>query len=186
MFKLLFTKYKKLTLITAVMAGAAIGLGFLSHFAFDFSGKNYFVGLFVPVNESIWEHLKLLFFPFIITMFFEYFIYGKRVYSFFSSKFLGLIIGIISIITNYYTAIGAFGIDSMALNIGIFILSVIIAYAVSYMRILRNPKAAGGLWETTAIFLMGILFTLFMTFTYYPPHIPLFLDPNSMRYSAKI
>ena len=37
--------------------------GTLAHFLYDLSGENAFVGLFVPVNESVWEHMKLLFVP---------------------------------------------------------------------------------------------------------------------------
>ena len=38
-------------------------LGSLSHFFYGWSGNFFLVGFFSPVNESVWEHLKLLFFP---------------------------------------------------------------------------------------------------------------------------
>ena len=38
-------------------------LGTLDHFAYDWSGKSLPVGAFCAVNESTWEHMKLLFFP---------------------------------------------------------------------------------------------------------------------------
>lgn len=38
-------------------------LGTLSHFFYDWSGRNPLAALISPVNESIWEHMKLLFFP---------------------------------------------------------------------------------------------------------------------------
>ena len=40
--------------------------GTLMHFIYEWSGNNKIVALFAPVNESPWEHLKLLFFPFVI------------------------------------------------------------------------------------------------------------------------
>ena len=40
--------------------------GTLLHFAYEWSGTNFWVGLFAPVSESIWEHMKLLFFPMLI------------------------------------------------------------------------------------------------------------------------
>lgn len=185
MLKKLFSgEYKKYTVITIVMSLFAIGLGVLWHFLFDLTGENSFVGLFAPINESVWEHLKILFFPFVISMIIEYFIYGKEAYNFFSSKLLGLTVGLVSIITNYYTAVGAFGINNMLLNIGIFTFSVIIAYALSYFRMLKTPKMAGGIWEKAAIFIIGIYFAMFLIFTYYPPHIPLFRDPTNMNYSV--
>ena len=52
--------------------------GFLLHFVYEWSGDNPLVGLFSPVNESVWEHLKLLFFPILAYSIVEYFIYGKN------------------------------------------------------------------------------------------------------------
>lgn len=43
-------------------------LGSLSHFFYGWSGDFFLVGLFSPVNESVWEHLKLLFFPALLFM----------------------------------------------------------------------------------------------------------------------
>ena len=39
-------------------------LGTLNHFLYFLSGQSPIVALFCPVNESVWEHLKLLYFPF--------------------------------------------------------------------------------------------------------------------------
>ena len=40
--------------------------GTISHFVYDLSGQNKFIGYFFPVNESTWEHMKLAFFPMLI------------------------------------------------------------------------------------------------------------------------
>ena len=37
--------------------------GSLLHFFYGFTGKDPLAGLVSPVNESPWEHLKLLYFP---------------------------------------------------------------------------------------------------------------------------
>ena len=37
-------------------------IGTLSHFFYQWSGENFLIGLLSPVNETVWEHLKLLFF----------------------------------------------------------------------------------------------------------------------------
>ncbi|MFR5068720.1 MAG: DUF6512 family protein [Eubacteriales bacterium] len=42
------------------------------HFIYDWSGKQTWIGFFCPVNESTWEHLKLLFFPVLIFSAIEY------------------------------------------------------------------------------------------------------------------
>ena len=38
-------------------------LGILSHFVYDWTGGGFIIGLFFPVNESTWEHMKLMYFP---------------------------------------------------------------------------------------------------------------------------
>jgi hypothetical protein len=58
---------KKVLISTIIAFLVATAFGVFLHFTFELSGKNYFVALFSPVNESIWEHLKLLFFPFLFT-----------------------------------------------------------------------------------------------------------------------
>ena len=124
MLKKLFSKdYKKYTITTLIFALCSICIGVFFHFIYDLTRQNCFVGLFAPVNESIWEHLKLLFFPFVLTLIAEYFIYGKEAYNFFTSKLFGLNLGLLLIVTGYYTVSGAFGINSAFINIILFIIS---------------------------------------------------------------
>lgn len=48
-------------------------LGTILHFTYEWSNENSIVALFSAVNESTWEHLKLLFFPMLITTIIGYF-----------------------------------------------------------------------------------------------------------------
>lgn len=41
-------------------------VGFIAHFIFEATNENPVVAAFVPVNESVWEHLKLLVFPYLL------------------------------------------------------------------------------------------------------------------------
>ena len=41
-------------------------LGNLLHFVFDWSGENRIVAAFAAVNESTWEHMKLLVIPWVV------------------------------------------------------------------------------------------------------------------------
>ena len=56
--------------------------GTLLHFLFDLTGGNGVVALFSAVNESIWEHMKLIFYPMAVFSFAEYFAWGREVESF--------------------------------------------------------------------------------------------------------
>lgn len=58
---------KKLLKYQILSAIFAIILGTLLHFTYEWSGNNAFVGAFSSINESTWEHLKLAFYPMLIT-----------------------------------------------------------------------------------------------------------------------
>ena len=57
---------KKVFFLTAVLASLA---GAALHFLYDLCPAPL-VGLFAPVNESVWEHLKLLYWPMLLSGFF--------------------------------------------------------------------------------------------------------------------
>ena len=52
---------------------------FLAHFMYTWF-PNFLFSIFFPVNESIWEHLKMLFTSIIIYGFFEYIFLKKKNY----------------------------------------------------------------------------------------------------------
>lgn len=53
----------------ALLTGYTVLLGSLLHFVYGWSGSNVFAAGFSAVNESTWEHMKLLFFPvFLLTL----------------------------------------------------------------------------------------------------------------------
>lgn len=41
-------------------------IGTLAHFVYELTNKSVIAALFCPINESPWEHLKLIFFPYLI------------------------------------------------------------------------------------------------------------------------
>ena len=53
-------KIKTWQIITVIIC---LILGTLLHFTYEWSGENPIIALFSAVNESIWEHLKLAFYP---------------------------------------------------------------------------------------------------------------------------
>ena len=52
-------------------------VGTLLHFTYEWSGENKFIASFSAVNESVWEHLKLVFYPMLIAGIVEYFFVKK-------------------------------------------------------------------------------------------------------------
>ena len=85
-------------------AVAAVVLGILNHFLYRLSGGQAFAALFCPVNESVWEHLKLLFFPILFVSVAEYLRYRPDPVRFFYYRFLSAVCAMGMTITLFYTS----------------------------------------------------------------------------------
>lgn len=155
-------------------------LGSLAHFFYQWSDYNFFVGLFSAVNESTWEHLKLLFFPCLIWSAAEYFLLG-RPKSLFLSKAIGVITGMAFIIIFFYTYTGAIGKSVDILNIFSFFIGAAISFTVDY-QLIKNNKFNSNAELATGIALLISLCIFFILFTVYPVKIPLFKDPITSTY----
>lgn len=139
---------KKLRIYTVISAIITCVLGVLGHFAYDFFQQNQFVALFFPVNESTWEHIKLLYFPMVFCLLISCFMLGsnrsqsyqdgpKANHKICSCCYLlgilmGTITGIFVIPILFYTISGIIGRVVDWLNIVIYFISVIFAYYVFY------------------------------------------------------
>ena len=154
--------------------------GTLNHFLFDFFNSNAFVGLFCPVNESVWEHLKLLYFPYLIWCGIEYFLL-KCPHNFFSSKLAGAVSGMAFIVIFFYTYGGVTGKESTFADILSFFIGAAISFTVSY-EMIRNRKKSTRPNENFSISMLILIAALFFIFTFTPPLIPLFEDPQTFTY----
>lgn len=149
-------------------------LGTILHFTYDWSSNNIIVGLFSPVNESVWEHLKLLFYPMLLISIIRYFNKEKESYNYWLAQMSGIIISLMFIIIFFYTYTGIIGQNFFLLDIGSFIIGVLIwQYVID--RILKIKKTLK--LETLSVLIIIIILILFIIFTVYPPILPLFEDP---------
>jgi uncharacterized membrane protein len=171
------TKSKVIKLIGFIFI---ILVGTLSHFLYEWSNEISIVGFIAPVNESIWEHLKLLFFPTILYSLLEYGIYGKEHSNYITSITFGLIVGLLSIIIMYYTYSGIIGHNVTFIDILIFLISVIISQLISY-TILKKNSFVNFYPANSILILVGITLLLFI-FTFKPPMIDLFKDSTTNTY----
>ena len=81
-------------------------LGTFLHFLFDLAGGSLWAGLFSAVNESIWEHMKLLFYPMVLFALVEYGFWGKETPGFWKVKLPGILVGLTLIPVIYYSYTG--------------------------------------------------------------------------------
>lgn len=87
--------YRRLNIFLIIGAVFTIITGTLLHFVYEWSGESLFVGIFSPINESVWEHLKLLFFPMSVWILIGYFIFGKKFKTYIPSAVIGILSGMI-------------------------------------------------------------------------------------------
>ncbi len=155
-------------------------VGTLLHFLFDWTERSVAAALFSAVNESIWEHLKLLFYPMLLFALAEYWNWGREVQGFWCVKLLGILLGFGLIVAVYYTYTGALGIKADWFNITLFFLVAGMSYWVEAKLFQRAFSCPVG--NKLAVFLIVLLAAAFTVFTFWPPQIPLFQDPVSGTY----
>ena len=148
--------------------------GTILHFLYDWTGGNVLISPFSGVNESTWEHMKLLFwplFPFALVQR----LFFKNQENYWCVKLASIMLGLVLIPVLFYTYNGVFGKSSDWINIAIFYITAALVFlferwAFKQDRLkCRHPRLA-----FAAICLVGLLFVVF---TFRPPEIPLFRDP---------
>ena len=152
--------------------------GTLLHFLYGWLDKAVWVAPFSSVNESTWEHMKLLFWPAFLFAMVQSLSFRDRK-DFWCVKLRGILLGLALIPTIYYTYNGAIGPSPDWLNIAIFFISAAAAYIYEtrlYHRklVCKSPKVAVSV-------LSGIAF-LFILFTFVTPEIEIFKDPLTGTY----
>lgn len=156
-------------------------VGTLLHFTYEWFGRKLWVGAFSAVNESTWEHLKLAFFPMFFMAVIGYFLLGKNINNYWKANTIGIIVAIIFITVFFYTYTGIIGNNYLIIDIGTFIVAVILGENVAY-NIMKGDKISV---EGIYIGILGILLISFILFTYFPPKINYFKDPITNTYGIK-
>ena len=155
-------------------------VGALLHFVFEWSGESRIVGLFASVNESVWEHFKQGFWPMCLFAAIEYRFLRRNGSNFLAAKAAAVyIIPIITGLVFYgYTAI--IGEEILIVDILIFLVAIVIGQLTSYkiMASAKLPKHT----NIISFALIIILALILIIFTFYPPHLPIFLDGNTGTY----
>lgn len=150
-------------------------LGTLAHFFYEWSGSNTFVGYFTPVSESVWEHIKLLFFPMLLYIVFITPKLKADYPSIFSGLSSGILLGTFLIPVLFYTYTGILGQDSVVMDITVFVVSVILAFYTGY-RLTLSCKMQK--YTIPLLLALCILALCFFLFTYSPPSLGLFAQPS--------
>ena len=154
-------------------------LGTLLHFLYDWLSESVWVAPFSGVNESTWEHMKLLFWPMLLFAIAQRFFVRDRA-DFWCIKLRGILLGLIQIPVLFYTYNGVIGKSPDWLNITIFFLSAAASYL--YETRLFHSDRLRNCSPQWALFLLCLIALLFVFFTFSPPELGIFRDPLTGTY----
>lgn len=151
-----------------------IGLiGASLHFTFEMSNfSSMQVAYFSAVNESTWEHLKMVFFPGLVFALIQYTYVRDVVNNYIIAKVAGLLIMPLVITVGWYIYAPILGRSYFTADLFLFYLAVFLGQVVSYKLLTRLTLDKKFTQYAIGIFL--VLFAAFSTFTFYPPNIFLF------------
>lgn len=153
-----------------------IATGNMLHFVYHWSDQNAIVAAFASVNESTWEHMKLLAVPWLIWSVVEWLALRRSKAPVLAARAAGLLVGLLAIPTLFYTYQGITGANSDIVNILIFQVAVLLAFGVCW-RIQSKRQLSGKLWQWLGALCLVAIGVLFVLWTYNPPQLPVFVDP---------
>jgi len=170
----------KIKTLKIIMTFVTFLLAFPFHFAYD-KLPNFIFSIFFPVNESIWEHMKLLFTTIIFSGIIEYIIIKKKnikVNNFLLSLFLTALISIPIYLTMFLPIYYKIG-ENFIVAISIMFITIsIIEFIGNYILKADNIKYS----NIISLIFIIILYIIFGYLTYYPIEISLFFDPLEEKY----
>lgn len=172
----MYLKQKTFFILSTIFS---IILGTLFHFAYNFLHKPFILGLFIPISESVFEHLKLVLVPLTLVGI-AYTIFFKKENNLWYYILKAIILSIIFIPIFHYLYIAIFSNTSAIFDIALYIISMIFSNIYIFLNLTKsnntNDKNNVGIILLIAIYFMFILFTI------YPPQIELFKDPINNTY----
>ena len=146
-------------------------LGTLLHFLYEWLNKAVWIAPFSAINESTWEHMKLLFWPMFLYALIQS-VFFKLYENFWCVKLFGTIIGLILIPVIFYTYNGVLGKSPDWINIAIFFVSAALAYVYESNRLKRGTTRCKS--PRFAFLTLCFIAMLFIIFTFITPKIDIF------------
>ena len=162
----------------AGFAATSLG-GTLLHFLYDLLGKAVWIAPFSGVNESTWEHMKLLFWPMLVYTAVQGFFFRERK-DFLCIKLRGILLGLALIPVIFYTYNGVIGKSPDWLNIAIFFVCAGIAYIYEARLFKKGGVACKN--PALAVVILSFIALCFIVFTFSAPELGIFRDPLTGEY----
>lgn len=157
-----------------ILVGSAL------HFVFAWTGGWRPVALIAAVNESIWEHLKLAFWPSLFWAFIPRTSLELPVLQRLAAKGFALLLVAVLIVTIFTSYTAILGQNLLPLDIGTFVIAVLIGQVVSAVLSIHGMSAPA--LRTLGLSLLSVQLAAYALFTFFPPDLWLFVDSrNGLR-----
>lgn len=154
-------------------------LCFPLHFLYS-KFPNFLTSIFAPVNESIWEHMKILFGSILLSGIIQKIIITvkkRKINNIIFSNFIGAITSIPIFLIMFLPIYYIIG-ENFPITIIIMFIAITISQIISYIIMEKKDFKL----ENKTIFLIIIVYILFTILTYYPLKNNLFIDPQKETY----
>lgn len=169
-------RWELLGILLVFFSGSAL------HFAFEWCGRTPLVAPFAAVNESVWEHLKLAFWPSVAYASMEYCFFGRHMANFVIAKAVGIALMPLTIVLLFYCYTALVGHHVLWLDILIFFIAVAAGQLASCeMLIVAWPQ---GRWRMLGLIALVLLAVGFAVFTFWAPRLAIFRDSTTGTYGV--
>ena len=155
-------------------------MGSALHFTFELSGGLAPVGIFAAVNESVFEHLKLTFWPTLLYAAVTYKWLKSITNNFLTAKAVALYTMPITIIVIFYGYTAFTGESIIIIDILIFFIAVACGQLAGYGILKMKPLPRWFEWLSLSFIV--VLALLYGLLTFFPPHVSFFMDSNTGAY----
>jgi len=154
-------------------------LSFPLHFLYEWI-PNSIISIFVPVNESIWEHMKLISTSFILFGIIDFILLknNTKFNNFLLQLFVVPLIGIISYLLIYIPVYNIVG-ENMVVSIILLFIIIILEQLLSYYLLSKDEIRFQNIIGIVGIIIMYIIFGYL---TYRPVIDYLFFDEKNDKY----
>ena len=153
--------------------------GTILHFLYDWTGGNTLISPFSGVNETTWEHMKLLFWPLFLFALVQRLFFRDQE-NYWCVKLAEILLGLVLIPVLFYTYNGVFGKSPDWVNIAIFYITALLVFLFERWAFQKDRLPCK--YPVLAFAAICLIGAAFVVFTFAPPQIPLFQDPITGTY----
>lgn len=154
-------------------------LGSALHFAYAWSGQSGWVAIFAAINESVWEHLKLAFWPAVLWSLVGALTIRPDVHNFWAGRAIAVTLPPVLITGGYYGYTTLLGHHLLLADLVLFGLSILVGQLAA-LTVYKLPDMGRGP-TTLALVIIAVECLAFGSLSFFPPDLALFTDPSASR-----